>query len=262
MKASEKSGFCDIHCHLLPGIDDGPACLEDSLEMCRLAVADGIRTIVATPHFNDVFRPDPESIARGAAELRQAVAQQELPLEIVLGADVAAGACIEGVVQQSDHLTIGGQGKYILFEPPHCAMPGWINDVIFDLRLSGLEVIITHPERNADVQRNPNIILPFVQSGVMVQVTAGSIVGEFGREAKRCASVLLKMNAVHFIASDAHSPGFRPPLLWQAAHKASQYIGDRAFALVSDNPHRAVAGHVVEVPDPEPAVSWFRKIAI
>ncbi|NQT18853.1 MAG: hypothetical protein HQ592_04045 [Planctomycetes bacterium] len=262
MKATHKSGFCDLHCHILPQIDDGPHSLEQSVQMCRLAAADGITTIVATPHFNSVYHPAPDRVQRAADDLRQALAAEELPLEIVLGADVAAGADLGDLTTTKQYLTIGGQGKYILFEPPARTMPEWITDIIFGLRLAGLSVIITHPERNARVQQEPNIIIPMVQSGVMVQITADSITGNFGREAKKCASALLKMNAVHFIASDAHSPRDRAPRLSCAAHKASKYLGESAFELVCDNPRAVVEGGIVEIPDPEPIASWFRGIAL
>ena len=262
MKAGQESGFCDIHCHILHGIDDGPKCLQQSVEMCRQAAADGVRTIVATPHFNDVYRPGPDEVYHALAELRKAVAEQQLPLEILPGADVAAGAYMENILVNRDYLTIGGRGKYVLFEPPHQYMPEWMNDIIFDLRLSGLGVIITHPERNSEVQREPAIILPLVESGVMVQVTAASIVGGFGREAKKCAAALLKMRAVHFIASDAHSVQFRPPRLWAAANRARKYVGDEAFKLICENPFAAVAGEAVEIPDPRPPVSWFGKTPV
>ena len=261
MKANGKSGFCDLHCHVLPEIDDGPDRLEQSVEMCRQAVADGITTIVATPHYNSVYHPDPGRVQQAADDLRQALAAEGLPVDIVLGADVAAGTSLEDLLRTKQHLTIGSQGKYILFEPPSSTMPNWITDIIFDLRLSGLSVIITHPERNFEVQQNPNIILPLVQSGVLMQITADSIVGNFGREAKKCSGTLLKMNAVHFIASDAHSPDGRVPHLSDAARRASKYIGERALKLVCDNPRAVVAGDVVEIPDPEPLVSWFSGIA-
>ena len=256
MKAPHTLGFCDIHCHILPGLDDGPEHLGQSIEMCRQAAADGIRTIVATPHFNGVYHPEPETVQRAASELRAAIAQEGLPLDIVLGADVAAGTCFDNLLTERPYLTIGGQGKYILLEPPPDTMPDWMNDIVFELRVSGLGVIITHPERNLDVQREPGRILPLVQSGVMVQITADSVVGNLGRAAKKCASALLKMNAVHFIATDAHSPEFRFPHLRDAAKKASRYLGDKAFELVCDNPRTIVAGNMIETPAFEPSGSW------
>jgi len=254
-------GMCDIHCHILPGIDDGPATVKESIEMCRQAAADGIRTIVAAPHYNGVYRPDARSISQAADQLTEALAAEQLPLAIELGAEVAPQADLAGLVECNPHLTIGWQQKYVLLEPPIHDLPEWFTEMIFELRIRGLGVIISHVERNADVQEDPAIILPLVQSGVMLQLTADSIVGNLGREAKRCAAALLKMNAVHFIATDAHSPGFRSPHLYDAVRRAARYIGERALALVCDNPMAVLSGGLIDVPDPQPPRSWFGWIA-
>jgi len=256
----ENPGFCDIHCHLLPGIDDGPDSADVSLVMCREAAADGIGTIVATPHFNDRFQPALETVADAIRKLNDELAVGGVPVNVLAGADVAATAGLGELVLDRPWLTIGGQGKYMLLEPPVQVMPTWLNDLIFDLRTSGIGVIITHPERNAEVQENPNAVLPMVQSGVLVQITADSLLGTFGPEIQHCAVSLLKMNAVHFIATDAHSADYRRPRLAEAAEKARKYLGDDAIRLVRDNPYAVVRGEAVYVPDPEPLRSWFGRI--
>ena len=254
------SGLCDIHCHILPAVDDGAKDMELSLLMCRQAAADGIATITATPHFNDRFQPGERQLQDGLAALRSAVAEQGLPLEIVLGADVAARAGLKQMVASRPWLTIAGQGKYMLLEPPCQVMPEWMNDLVFELRLDGIGVIITHPERNFEVQGNPNVILPLVQSGVMVQITADSLLGTFGTETQKCGVSLLKMNAVHFIATDAHSADFRCPRLHDAVEKARKYLGDDAVKLARENPLAVVRGEPVAMPDPEPLRSWFGRM--
>ena len=256
-------GFCDIHCHILPNVDDGPDHLRVSVAMCREAVADGIRTIVATPHFNDTYRPDAEAVSAALESLRAAVADMALPLEILPGADVAPVKGLLDLLAESDRFTIAGRGKYILFEPPRQAMPDWVSQVIFELRIRGLGVIITHPERNAAVQGDPNIILPLVQSGVMLQLTADSVVGNFGDAAERCAASLLKMNAAHFIASDAHSAVRRVPHLADAAERAARYLGEQeAVRLVSQNPYAAVRGEAIALPEPRPLRSWLSMFSL
>jgi protein-tyrosine phosphatase len=250
--AAHNRGLCDIHCHILPGLDDGPTSLAESLEMCRQAVSSGIRTIVATPHWNGTYQPDRQSVEDAAVQLRRAAGELALPLDIIPGAEVAAAADLPELVSRNDHLTIGWQRKYVLLELPHQHMFEWINDVIFELRISGFGIIIGHPERNADVQQNPGAILPLVQSGVMTQITADSILGDLGREAKKCAAALLKMNVVHFIASDAHSLRLRPPRLYDAARKASKYIGQQAYRLICDSPLSIVRGDTADIPGIEP----------
>lgn len=252
----QATGLCDIHCHILPGIDDGADSLETSLAMCRLAVADGIRTIVATPHFNDRFQPDDATVDAALELLRAAAAREGLPLEILPGADVAPHMRLKELTANG-RLTIARQGKYMLLEPPRQSMPDWLDEVIFDVRVNGIGVILTHPERNLEVQRNPNTIVRLVQSGVMVQITADSIVGTFGPEAERCAISLLKMNAAHFIATDAHSADHRAPCIWDALQKASKYAGDYAMTMACENPRAVVNGELITVPEPQPLRSWF-----
>jgi len=258
--SDEKTGFCDIHCHLLPGIDDGPATEAVTLEMCRQAAADGIGTVVATPHFNDRFQPTRQMVAAAIQTLNDDLASRGVLLNIIAGADVSAVAGLGRIIMDRPWLTIGGQGKYLLLEPPVQMMPIWLNDLIFDLRTSGINVILTHPERNAEVLDNPNAVLPMVQSGVLVQITADSLLGTFGPDIHRCAVSLLKMNAVHFIATDAHSADYRCPRLAEAAEKARKYLGDDAIRLVRENPFAAVRGETIHVPDPEPLRSWFSRM--
>jgi len=253
-------GLCDIHCHILPSVDDGPDSLEMALGMCEQAATEGIATIVATPHFNDRYQPGAAELAGACGRLRAALAERGVPVEVLLGADVAPRPGLAELAIQSPHLTIGGQGKYMLFEPPSHGMPDWLNGMIFDLRTAGINVILTHPERNMAVQSNPNVLLPMVRSGVLVQVTADSVVGNFGPETKKCAASLLQMNAVHFIATDAHSTHFRVPHLWDAVEKASRYLGEDALKLVRDNPYAVVNGEPVETPEPEPLRSWFSRL--
>ena len=255
------SGLCDIHCHILPAVDDGPKDMEQSLLMCRQAVADGISTIIATPHFNDRFQRGEQELKDALGGLRAAIAEEGLPLEILLGADVAAAAGLRETVAGRPWLTVAGQGRYILVEPPCQVMPSWVNDLVFELRIDGLGVIITHPERNSEVQQNPNVILPLVQSGVLVQITADSIMGTFGPETRKCAVSLLKMNAVHFIATDAHSADFRCPRLRDAVEKARKYVGDEAVKLARENPFAVARGEPVAMPDPVPLRSLFGRMA-
>jgi len=260
-RVSGGTGMCDIHCHILPGIDDGPATLSESVEMCRQAAADGIRTIVATPHYNGVYQPDAEHIDQAAGRLRESLAAEEIPVAIELGAEVAPLADLAEFIHHNPHLTMARQQKHVLFEPPHNSMPEWLTDMIFELRIQGYGVIISHAERNIEIQDNPSIVLPLVQSGVMLQLTADSIVGNLGREAKKCATTLLKMNAAHFIATDAHSPDFRSPHLYDALQRAARYAGDRALELVCDNPRALLTGGIVDVPEPHAPRSWFGRIA-
>ena len=254
------TNLCDIHCHVLPGLDDGADSLETAVAMCRQAAEEGIATVVATPHFNDRYQPSDDAVNNALGDLRAAIADLGLRLELLLGADVAVSPGLKELVSSRPSLTFEGKGKYMLLEPPAQFMPEWLNEVVFDLRIEGINVIITHPERNAEVIDDPNVIIPLVQSGVLVQVTADSLAGTFGPEIRRCAVSLLRMNAVHFIATDAHSAQFRSPCLREAIRVATRYLGDDAVRLTRENPLAAIRGDEVVVPDPEPIRRWFGRM--
>lgn len=231
----------DIHCHILPGIDDGAASLEVSLAMARLAVADGTRTIVATPHVDKTLIP-PEEVRRRVADLQQALDRQQIPLTLLAGAD---GASYLGAEALSGHVI--GDGPYLLLEFPHTHLPVSAGQLVFDLKARGLVPIITHPERNPSVVRHPDLLEPLIEAGALVQVTCGSLTGDFGGASRACARHLLRRGMVHFLASDGHSDTWRQPVMAKAVRLAAKLIGkDQAQDLVSTNPQKVVKGENME----------------
>lgn len=229
----------DIHCHILPAIDDGPTSMGEALQMARIAVADGIRLVVATPHLSEL--PPPQLIHEAVARFNEALKIAGIPLEVLPGAD--ASALLPAEILKN--YTINGT-DYVLFEFPHSHMPQNAAELIFNVILSGLRPIITHPERNPSIIRRPEILFELVESGALVQVTAESLIGNFGPEAMECAGFLLKRKAVHFLATDAHSPRKRRPILSLGTNAAAKIIGKaKAFQLVADNPGKVIAGDSV-----------------
>lgn len=227
----------DIHCHILPGIDDGPADIATSIAMARIAVADGISAIIATPHLNNRIY-DPAAVTDRVRELNEALRQAGIALDILPGADVSA--MLEP--EQLQPFTLN-RTRYILTEFPHTYLPGNAREILFDLCLRGFWPIITHPERNAAVVENPDRLCDLLGGTIYVQLTAGSLAGEFGPQCEACALYLLSRGVVDFLATDAHSPAYRPPVLSHGLAVARRVVGKaKAMALVTDNPAAVVAG--------------------
>ena len=232
----------DIHCHILPAIDDdGPARLEDVLEMARIAVADHIRQIVATPHVKNVVH-SPESIRERVAWFNEELRKEGIGLEILPGAEVSS---ILNTSILRDH-TLNGT-DYVLLEFPHSHLPQNARQIVFDALMAGLIPIIPHPERNPSVVRRPELLIDLVEAGALVQVTAESLVGGFGPEARACAVHLLKNKVVHALATDAHSPTWRRTVLSGGVQEAAKIIGESAARrLVTTNPAAIIAGKALD----------------
>ena len=221
----------DLHCHILPGIDDGPVDMQTSIDMARIAAEDGIETIVATPHIKDTLH---STVKLGAlvSQLNINLKHQNIPVNVLLGADVFA---LLNPSRLKDY-TINNS-RYILIEFPHNYLPSNSKEILFALAMQGFCPIITHPERNLAIMKKVDLLLDMLHSNVLVQITAGSLTGEFGRDEQACANYLLRKEAVHFIATDAHSTNFRRPVLSGGLKIAGKIIGkERAKKLVWDNP--------------------------
>lgn len=227
----------DLHCHILPALDDGPAGMEEALEMGRIAAADGIGCLVATPHVNGDLLP-PESIREAVNNLNTALKGAGISLEVLPGADTSALLPAEVL----RNYTINDTG-YVFFEFPHSYLPQNAGELIFGAILAGLTPIITHPERNPGVLRQPGRLFSLIEGGALVQITAESLTGGFGQEARDCAFYLLRKEAVHFIATDAHSTRRRPPVLSRGMRAAARVLGEvKARRLVVENPAAVLAG--------------------
>jgi protein-tyrosine phosphatase len=232
----------DIHCHILPGLDDGSPDLSESLKMAEIATADGITHIVATPHVKgDIHSPDflEEQVQLLNVKLQRIYS----PLQVLLGADVSAALPPE--VQS--RYTINN-GPYLLLEFPHSHLPQNADEIVFKILLAGLKPIITHPERNPSIIREPRLLFRLVEVGCLVQVTAGSLTGDFGSDPQACSRYLLKKGLVHVLASDAHSSTYRRPVLSPACDEAAGIIGKQAARdLVTTNPAAIIAGRPLDV---------------
>lgn len=227
----------DIHSHVLPGIDDGSRSWEMTLEMCRMAKEDGTTHIVCTPHANFEYDYNRESHTALLEELKTKFPE----MEFSLGCDFHLSYDnVEDAIKNPRRYTIGNT-RYLLIEFSDFNIPPSTPDILFQLHSAGMVTIITHPERNPVLARKPDLVRQFVEMGALVQVTANSLTGFWGKIPQKTAELLLKNGLVHFIASDAHSLRSRPPLLSAARKAAARIVGERgAECLVVDNPRAVV----------------------
>jgi len=249
----------DIHSHIIPEIDDGARSLEEALEMAKIAVADGIDKMVATPHIFNGASSDltPSEILDRVARLQEAIGDK---LKIIPGNEVHISHEIIDHAKKNRFMKIN-QRSYTLVEFPQLSIPLRAGDLLWRLREAGVHPILVHPERNAEIQRRPAILAEFIASGVFVQVTAMSVTGQFGQAARACAEILLKHNCVHFLATDTHRPAKRAPILSKGRDAAAAIVGEaKARRFVFDNPLAVINGEPIVEDDPLPFESPKRSL--
>ena len=237
----------DIHHHLLHGLDDGADSLETSVEMARLAVAEGISHVVCTPHANGHYAFDPAINAAKTDRLRERLAEQDIALTLGSGCDFHLS--YDNVKQaQADpaRFSINGLG-YLLVEVPDYGLPPGLTETFYALQLAGLTPILTHPERNPTLQNDPARMIDWLRVGVLIQVTADSLTGHKGKQAARTAHQFLERRWAHFLATDAHNRTTRPPRMREAHDAvAGKYGAGYAHALCVTNPLAVFLGQQFE----------------
>jgi protein-tyrosine phosphatase len=239
----------DLHSHILPGIDDGAPDLDVSLEMARIAVANGVIIQACTPHiFPGVFNNSGPQIRYAAQELQRALDEHGIPLRLITGADAHVVPNMVGGLRAGEILSLADT-KYVLVEPPHHVAPPRIEYLFFDLLAAGYVPILTHPERLTWIETRYETFVQLFQAGVWMQVTSGSLTGAFGRRPKYWAERMLNEGLVHILASDAHGARRRPPDLaegraaaakWLGEEEADQLVTARPRAILEDAPPSSV----------------------
>jgi protein-tyrosine phosphatase len=230
----------DLHCHLLPGIDDGPDTMEEAVAMARAAHEAGIHKAVVTPHLHlGRYDNNLQSIRAAAEAFATELRRADIPLEIGYGAEVRISPELTNLIE-CDQVPFLGEldaRRVMLLELPHGHIPVGSDKMVEWLLMRNIVPMIAHPERNKDIMRRLDKILPFVELGCLLQVTAGSIVGQFGPRALQRANELLERGWVHVIASDAHNLCARCPDLEAGRAAAERIVGEApSWALVHDTP--------------------------
>ncbi|MDE3179750.1 MAG: exopolysaccharide biosynthesis protein [Acidobacteriota bacterium] len=246
----------DIHCHPLYETDDGAKSFDIAVEMLKMAAADGITHLVATPHCNFSYPYDPSSNREKAAKLQAAVGESP---QLMLGCDFHLSyENIRRLTDKTDEFGVNGS-QYVLVEFDDHFIPDLMDNVFYEIQLAGFTPILTHPERNAVCRHKLGSVYNWVTRGCLVQVTAQSFTGGFGSEAQQAVERLLDHDMVHVMASDAHDTRHRPPILSRAYGKLAEERGeDLADLLFVGNPGAIIDGKPLP-PGPQPSSPEARK---
>jgi protein-tyrosine phosphatase len=249
----------DIHSHIVFGVDDGAKTIEDSVAMLEIAADSGTTDIVATPHSDHRFHYDLPLVTERIAEMQARIGDR---IRIHRGCDFHLHYDnIENCRAGKEQFTINGH-QYLMVEFAESAIPKTISDIFRDMISNGVTPVITHPERNALLMKRVPDLIEWVRFGCLIQVTAQSFTGRFGKSAEKGARELMQKNLVHFVASDAHDTEWRPPdLRAPREHVASVYGEAVAERLFTTNPRMTLTGEYLEWEDPDdagPAKPWYR----
>jgi protein-tyrosine phosphatase len=247
----------DLHCHLLPGIDDGSKDLAMSLAMARMAAADGITTIACTPHIlPGIYNNTGPAIRAAVDRLRECMAEAGVPISLVSGADVHIAPDLGVQLRDGRVLTLN-DSRYLLVEPLHHVLPPRFADLIFGLQASGFVPILTHPERLSWIDGHYDLIRRLVSSSVLMQITAGSVMGRFGRRPRYWADRMLDEGLCHLLATDAHNTEQRTPRMADARDLVAQRLGDdEAINLVLRRPQGILDNRSPAELAPLPQTEW------
>ncbi len=237
----------DLHCHVLPGIDDGPESIEGSVALARAAVAAGIQTVVATPHVSWRYPNDADTITRLVAELKTRLKREEVALDVRPGGEMAMTHLIDVAPAELARFGLGG-GSWLLVEPPFTEVATGLDSIVRDLLRRGHHVLLAHPERCRALRRDPRMLRSLIRDGVLTSITAGSLVGHFGGEVRRFSEQLARDGMIHNVASDSHDHSQRPPGMRVELDRAG--LGPLADWLTVEVPAAILADE--EIP-PRPA---------
>jgi len=252
----------DLHSHILPGIDDGAPTLEVSVQMLHIARRNGFRTIVATPHLpgrlSGEYRQRVTRVYYSLSELAG-----KMDIEILLGFEVSLTQDLDQRLAEGEPITLAGSTT-VLVDVPFVGWPLHAEQSFFELQAAGYRPLLAHPERYEEIQKNPERALELAERGVLLQVTTGSFAGIFGRAAQRTAELLLESNAVHVVASDAHSAGQRFMAVEAGLARLRELAGSHGVErLTTSNPRALLSDKTLEIShstDLKTAVGGLRKV--
>lgn len=229
----------DLHCHVLPGIDDGPETIDESVALVRAAAQARVRTIVATPHVSPHYPNDAAAIGRLVDQLSARLGDEGLSVEIQAGAEIAIARVPEITAEQLARLSLGG-GRWVLIEPPFSPLVPTLGEAVTALLREGHGIVLAHPERCPTFHRDPAMLESLVRAGALTSVTAGALVGHFGKDVRNFALDMAGAGMIHNVASDAHDLQRRPPGVYDELERAG--MGGLAEWLTQEVPAAILSG--------------------
>lgn len=235
----------DLHCHILPNVDDGADSMEIALNMAQMAWDSGVGTIVATPHCNlpGEVRKNyvSDNLVRRYVEFQRVLKQRSIPLRVVSGGEVYWSEEVPALLQKGLLPTIA-DSRYLLIEFAFNISAGEIDCALNELSKQGVIPVVAHPERYSAVQRSPEIIVPWFEKGYVIQLNKGTILGKMGRNSEHTADIILRHGLAHVVASDAHSASYRTPYMKEIySYLETEYSPEYASVLLVENPHHIVS---------------------
>jgi protein-tyrosine phosphatase len=252
----------DLHCHILPGVDDGAGSPDEALSMARIAVADGIRRLVATPHQSGWDGARCRTVAAQVQNLQRELNVCDITLTLYCGVEMYLSPdLLQRTGEERAHTL--NRSRYILLELPATDYPLYTDEVIFALQLRGLTPVLAHPERNLAVQDDPNHMLRLVERGVLGQLTASSLLDSADRRSRLTAERLLEHGLAHILATDGHDAAQRTPRLAEGVRAAARIVGrERAESMVTEIPEAILADREISSPPPRRvrAPRWWLRL--
>ncbi|MEN3769011.1 tyrosine-protein phosphatase [Priestia megaterium] len=240
----------DIHSHILPGVDDGALTMEEAVSMAKLAVNEGITKIIATPHHqNGTFFNRKQDILERIKELNYMLQRENISLEVLPGQETRIYGSLLDDFEKGDILSLN-HTNYLFVELPSGHVPRYTEQLLFEMQLKGLTPIIVHPERNAEVMKNPEKILKLVKKGALTQLTAGSLTGHFGKKVQKFSMQLIEANCTHFIASDVHNTSTRSFHMRESISKVHKEFGSETVYYFQENAELLVQGQSIYKQEP------------
>ncbi|RDY71612.1 tyrosine protein phosphatase [Halobacillus trueperi] len=241
----------DLHSHILPGLDDGAQTMEESVEMARLAVEQGIDTVVATPHHLHTRYSNPKSLViQKTIQLNEELFQQGIDLTVLPGQEIRLNGDLEAF-ESEELLSINKNSGYVFLELPNHEIPHYAKKMMYDIQLLGYKPVLVHPERNKMIRQQPNELYNFVKNGAITQVTAASIAGKLGKEVQKFSYQMIEFNLTHLVASNAHDSKKRGFFMKEAYSKIEKKFGTDLMYQFMENAHVVLEGEMVYTDPPE-----------
>lgn len=240
----------DMHCHIIPNIDDGAIDISTSIEMCRMAEQNGIHGIIATPHYiHGVIDNNRDIVCAKVVELNNHLREKNINVDIYPGCEAFICPELPRMVIEGKVCTLNNS-QYVLVELPMESVPQYTVDVIYKLKLAGYTPIIAHPERNAIINSCPDVLFDLISRGALSQVNASSLAGLFGKDIMEAVIILLRYKMVHLVASDAHTVGGRSPKLSIAIDKIEKLAGPEALLNIMQNAEAILNNQLISAEEP------------